>query len=197
MKHFLVLIVILGMYACESGNGDVASASVDLVGFESAKVKGTSLTHVFKKNAEGIMLEEGYLKNGQKDGQWIIYDPAKGFVTSIQSYVDGKLNGYSFKVSTKGYLEEQIGYQNGNVEGKYLQFRYGRPQLESNYSKGELDGIYKKYYDNGKLMEEIEYSNGVQNGIYKYYSDDGTLQLAYEYKNGEKVGGGIVDQPEE
>jgi antitoxin component YwqK of YwqJK toxin-antitoxin module len=64
-----------------------------------------------------------------------------------------------------------------------------------NYFENELDGMKRKYQNNGKIQEEVEYSRGVQDGIYRFYDDQGNMTLDYLYKNGEKVSGGIVEPP--
>jgi antitoxin component YwqK of YwqJK toxin-antitoxin module len=194
MKRIAMLLMIVSMIACQQNTAD--TGDFDLTGYESQKISGTSVTKVVKKDAEGKMLEEGFLRNGMKDGQWITYDAAKGSVQNIDSYVDGKLNGYSFMFSSRGYIEEQSGFINNELEGKHFTYRYGRPKSEASYKNGKMDGIQREYYDNGKLQQETEFKNGIQDGVYKYYSDDGILRMSYVYKNGEKVEGGIVENEE-
>ena len=195
MKNFLLLLAFVGLFACNQ-SGSSVSESIDLSGFETSKLKGSDVVHAVKKDMEGKLAMEGFLRNGKKEGQWITYDPVKGTVAILESYVNGKLNGYSFKVSSRGYLDEQIGYLNNELNGKYAQFKYGRLESESYYKNGKLDGLQKQYYDNGKLQQETEFKDGLQDGVYNYYSDDGLLRMSYTYKNGEKIAGGIVEVPD-
>jgi antitoxin component YwqK of YwqJK toxin-antitoxin module len=197
MKQLLVLAVILTFAACNSSNVKTAAGEMDLTGFETSKLSGTDLLYVFKKDENGNMLEEGFVKNGQKNGQWIMYDPIKGHMNSISAYTDGILNGYSFKISDRGYLDEQIAYKNNVLDGKYFKFRYGKPKFESYYIEGKLNGLQKEFYDNGKIQQETGFKDGVQDGVYNYYSDDGIMRMSYIYKNGEKVSGGIIEEQEE
>jgi len=195
MKNLLFFLAFAGIMAC-SPAGEKA-AETDLTGFETSNVKGTSVTYAVKKGADGKIIQEGYIRNGKKDGQWISYDASKGTVSVIESYIDGNLNGYTFKVSSRGYLDEQMGFANNELNGLYAQYKYGRLKSEANYKDGKLDGISREYYDNGKLQQETEFKGGVQNGIYNYYSDDGFLRMSYTYKDGKKVEGGIVDVPKD
>ena len=55
-----------------------------------------------------------------------------------------------------------------------------------------MDGIYKEFYNNGKLQRSINYKNGVMDGPMKYYNEEGGVTLEYSYKNGEKVGEGVM-----
>lgn len=195
MKKIILFLSVIAFIACNSSGGG-GGAAFDLDGYEVADLKGSAVKHVMKKNEQGKIIEEGFLKNGKKEGQWITYDQTKGAISKIESYVDGSLNGYSFVVSSRGYLDEQAGYLNNVLNGRYFSYRYGRPKSESYYKDGKLNGIQKEFYDNSKLQQETEFKDGIQNGVYKYYSDDGVLRMSYLYKNGEKVEGGIVDVPE-
>ena len=194
MKRITLLLLLIGILACQQNGPD--AIDFDMTGYESEKIAGTSVTKLIKKDAEGKTLEEGFMRDGKREGQWITYDATKGSVKSIDSYVNGNLNGYSFIMSSRGYIEEQSGFINNQLEGKHFKYRYGRPKSESNYKDGKMDGIQREYYDNGKIQQETEFKNGVQEGIYKYYSDDGVLRMSYTYKNGEKVDGGIVENEE-
>jgi antitoxin component YwqK of YwqJK toxin-antitoxin module len=195
MKKVILFFAIISMVACQQESTSVGE--FDVTGYETSKVEGTSVTHLVKKDAEGKILEEGFIRNGKKDGQWITYNAAKGSVETVDSYIDGKLNGYSFIISSRGYIDQQAGYINNELNGRNFKYRYGRPKSEMFYKNGKLDGLQKEYYDNGKIQQETEFKNGAQDGVYNYYSDDGILRMSYQYKNGEKVEGGIIEVPEE
>ena len=49
------------------------------------------------------------------------------------------------------------------------------------------NGIYKSYYDNGQLREEVNYINGKENGILKTYHENGQLWKEVNYIDGKKV----------
>ena len=192
MKKSLVFFLLIAFFACEQAPEQ--ATGLDLTGFESEKIPGTSVTRVFKLGEDGKMLEEGFIKDGVKNGQWITYDPSKGAVNKIESFVDGQLTGYSFIISSRGYIDQQAGFLNNTLHGRNYNYRYGRPKSELFYSNGQLDGIQKEYYDNGKLQQETEFKDGIQDGVYNYYSDDGILRMSYMYENGEKVSGGIIEE---
>ena len=108
MKKFIFFLILGSLIACQQN--ETVSGSFDLTGFETSQVSGTNINRAVKKDASGKILEEGFIKNGEKHGQWITYDPNKGSVKTIDSYVNGKLNGYSFVISSRGYIDEQSGY---------------------------------------------------------------------------------------
>jgi antitoxin component YwqK of YwqJK toxin-antitoxin module len=192
MKYFLVILSIISLVACNQTNTQPGE-NFDLTGYESEKLSGSSMTYVYKQGPDGNMVEEGYLENGLKHGQWITYDPQKGVLTAIESYLNGKLNGYSFVVSNKGFIEEQKGFKNDVLNGSFNKYRYGKFQFQAQYKDGQLDGIKREYYDNGKIQQETEFKDGVQHGAYKYYNEEGQLVLEYTYKDGVKVSGGMVE----
>jgi len=196
MRQLIILIFAASFFACQSGNDQTVPGSFDLTGFETEKLKGTDVIYAVRKDVNGQKLEEGYLMNGLKEGQWITYDEARGTMKSIQSYMGGQLTGYSFNVSIRGDLEEQIGYQNNQLNGSHFKLRAGKPYFEASYKDGVLHGMQREYYDRGQLRQETEFKDGEQHGIYKYYAEDGTVLLSYTYKNGKKVEGGIVENSE-
>lgn len=49
---------------------------------------------------------------------------------------------------------------------------------------GKKDGIYKSYYKNGNLKEEIDYKNGVKNGVSREYYESGELEQEFNFING-------------
>jgi len=51
-------------------------------------------------------------------------------------------------------------------------------------SLGNINGIYKSYFRNGHIKEEVNYINGKMNGIYKEYHDNGELWEEKNYING-------------
>jgi len=53
-----------------------------------------------------------------------------------------------------------------------------------NYKNNVLDGLYQRWYENGKLCQAVEYTNGILNGFHKTYDDTGNLRYECWYENG-------------
>jgi antitoxin component YwqK of YwqJK toxin-antitoxin module len=51
-------------------------------------------------------------------------------------------------------------------------------------SLGKKNGIYKSYYYDGQLCEEVNYINDKKNGIYKSYYSNGQLFSEVNYIDG-------------
>jgi len=58
------------------------------------------------------------------------------------------------------------------------------------------DGLYKRYFENGKLEISCDYKMGVIEGIKKRYSEKGYLEALETYKNGKMDGTYIVYHPD-
>ncbi len=54
-----------------------------------------------------------------------------------------------------------------------------------NYDKGKLEGLRSVFYPSEKIAEEIFYKNNLKNGIYKRYAENGIIIEEYNYKNNE------------
>ena len=48
--------------------------------------------------------------------------------------------------------------------------------VEKLFDKGNYDGNWQYYYDNGNLQKSLNYNNGLQTGIQKYYHKNGKLK---------------------
>ncbi|MEM9992062.1 MAG: hypothetical protein AAF738_09880 [Bacteroidota bacterium] len=192
-----LLMVLLVVVACQNQqNTSGASKSVNLEGFTVEKLKGApNVNYVYKRDAENRLLEEGFMQNGQKTGVWTTYDPEKGTVLSLTSYLAGQLNGRSLTLDNNNRLEAQQGYKNGQLHGYAAKYKFSRTLEEFNYENGQLEGTYKKYFDSAnQVQQEANYKAGKLDGAVKYYNKDGEMTLEYQYKNGEKISGGILKE---
>lgn len=148
---------------------------------------------VTKKGESGTITELGFIKNGTKEGAWYTYHP-NGQIKSITNYSSGIINGPVMEFSNRGQLEKQTGYLNNELHGIKAEYKFGRPTIESNYTKGNLDGVHKEYFNNSeKVQKLVNFKNGKQDGIMQYFDEEGNVTLEYVYKNGEKVSGGIKE----
>lgn len=59
---------------------------------------------------------------------------------------------------------------------------------EGYYKDSRKVGIWRRYYPNGNIKDEIEYNNNRPSGKYKIYYENGVLQEEGEWKNNRNVG---------
>ena len=191
--HFIIACVVsLIMIGCKPSAPQAGSG--DLAGFEIIDIPGSSVKIAKRKDPSGQAVIEGFVEGEKKTGQWLEYD-SNGDVSSIAHYINGLLEGASFKLSHRGQIDQRADYHLGELDGPWVQYRFGKVIETRNYKNGKLDGTVKIYDDKTfKVRQETEYKNGLQDGLYRYYDDNGNVSMEYQYKNGEKVSGGIVKQ---
>ncbi len=197
MKNWIFSILMVALcLSCgqqSGGNASVANEAVDLSAYTSEQLDGVAGEYVVKRDANGAILEEGFMNGAQKTGVWTTYNVEKGTVKMITPYLDGQLNGRLLEFDDKNRIVAQRGYKNGQLHGFAATYKFSNPLETFQYVDGQLNGDYKKYFDSGgKIQQEASYKNGQLDGTMRYYNKEGQVTLEYEYKNGEKVGGGII-----
>lgn len=92
---------------------------------------------------------------------------------------------------------KQMELKNGNVwyykgqiySGPFIDYYLsGKIEGEGILKNGKLEGIRKKYFQNGKLSLEREYSESISNGLEKEYYEDGSLKQKGIMKNNKEIG---------
>lgn len=163
-------------------------------GYEVISIEGTPAQRLVRKNAEGTILEEGMLYNGQKVGAWIEYGTDGSFPSKLTTFADGKYNGTYLEFNTRGHITLRATYSNNQLDGPWAAYSFGRVEKQAQYKDGELDGQYLEYNKKtGNLQKEVNYKDGKQHGAYRFYDEEGNVMLEYMYRNGEKVEGGVVE----
>ena len=56
------------------------------------------------------------------------------------------------------------------------------------YKNGLKNGVWKKFYSNGKLKEKRGFKNGLKVGLYEGFYNDGAKNFVFMFKNGEYNG---------
>jgi len=143
--------------------------------------KKNGLKTYFSDNCN-IILEENYvddIKQGVSIHYYdtILYDSIAKIKQKEIFYEDNLASGNAFEYGLDGRIISIIVYKKGTLIGKEIINRY-----DFNNKK---TGIWKKFYDNGKLKEESTYKNGLLNGYLKEYDLKGMLTNATLYINGE------------
>jgi antitoxin component YwqK of YwqJK toxin-antitoxin module len=146
-------------------------------------------------------LENGYFKEYDKDGNLISTDKfAEG--TKLENvaelvkldvrkdyYPDGKVKiaaTYNKEGQLEGVRREYL--PDGTVEKSYI-FRNGIMIGEGVVTeKGERDGYWKEYFDDGRLRAEGKYNKDTREGPWKYYHPNGTIEQEGVYAGGKPEG---------
>ena len=197
---FIMLLSMIAIFSCKESSGsksavkaedDKSGIPADLGRMVMEDIPGTDTKHARQMTSSGYVEIEGYLRNNQKTGQWILYTQ-EGDVSLINNYVDGKLEGVSLHMAYRNQVDQKSNYRNGILHGPWIGYKFGKIVEERNYNNGQLDGTVKIYDERTfKLKQEAEYKDGLQDGFFRYYDENGNVTLEYEYKKGEKISGGM------
>ncbi|PWB26027.1 toxin-antitoxin system YwqK family antitoxin [Flavobacterium sp. HTF] len=167
----------------------------------------------FKDGLWKTFYDDGTLKF---TGKYISKNPQLKDSTHTYFYPNGKLKKIEYYKITESkhvrslLMDHRVGtwktyYENGNIKestdygdeeertqknGKYLSYyENGNVETEALYSGGWLIGVYKSFYENGKLKEYVSnHSLSRKNGLVKTYYENGVLESEIIYDSGQKNG---------
>lgn len=75
----------------------------------------------------------------------------------------------------KKYMEKQFNSK-GQPDGVWVSwYENGNKNSQGTYVNGKWHGVYRVWYPNGNLRYTGEYDNGVRVGVWKFYDSTGTL----------------------
>ena len=96
MKQIFILFSLAIFISSCGGSGNstpAEGASIDLSGFEILDIPGTTFQKVVKRTPAGILLEEGTLSNGKRNGMWVTYHASNEIPKTIINYVNDVNSG--------------------------------------------------------------------------------------------------------
>jgi antitoxin component YwqK of YwqJK toxin-antitoxin module len=160
--------------------------------------------------ADGKVHREGTYKHGQENGYFKEYDKDGNLVTTEKFadgvkledvaelvkldlrkdyYPDGKVKiaaTYNKEGKPEGVRREFA--PDGTIEKSYI-FRNGIMIGEGIVTeKGERDGFWKEYYDDGRLRAEGKYTMDIKEGNWKFYHPNGVVEQEGAYLKGKPEG---------
>ncbi len=175
MKKILLLFLVLSI------NIGLFSQSKDTIYYNSEWELANSSEHDY------YIIKEGNKKNGAFTAYYKSGKIRCNFYCNEINYEDIENSKFESKMtiySKEGKIIIEGNYENGLKSGKWNYFTdLGVKDVEEEYEKGILNGMYARYYDNNKLYEKGNMTNGKKNGdwVSKYY--DGALKSIYNYKD--------------
>jgi antitoxin component YwqK of YwqJK toxin-antitoxin module len=133
----------------------------------------------------GSIIQIDYYKDDIIENNTIYY-PKTHIKKSYSNYKDGKLDGFSYTYDENGNEISSIEYKDDKPYNGIISYN----NKIQNYKDGLLEGDVIEYYDYKKLKIKIitPYINNMINGIVKKYDENGNLIESIEYVNGEKNG---------
>lgn len=105
-----------------------------------------------------------------------------GTLENLVRFKDGKREGLSEHYKADGTLLVANTYKDGHRIGDYKFVKRNGILLEEGHydDLGRQDGYWKRYYEDGKLMQEGSFNEGLEEGMHKqYYNDILTEETLY------------------
>lgn len=149
---------------------------------------------------EGILVISYSYKEGKKNGLKKTYDAKKGILISDENFIDDVKQGESVTYFPNGAIksranfiegkEEGIGYEY-NEEGiiqSIIEYKYGFvrkiEKINRTDKNGWKQGVWKDFYDNGKVKLDGRYLDDKKDGYFKEYDIKGSLLSTTKYVKG-------------
>ena len=99
-----------------------------------------------------------------------------GKVKIVASYKDGVPEGIRREYSEDGTVENSYIFKNGVIIGKGIITQ-----------KGERDGFWNEYFDNGNIKAKGNYRKDIKTGEWKYYHKSGKLEQEGKFNDNGKL----------
>lgn len=154
-------------------------------------------------DGNGKLLSEINYASGKKEGIKRSWDP-KGFMTAEETFAQDQKQGFTFSyfipddsTQTKGKLRFKTAFEKGKEHGMAYEYdKEGRIVTIMEYSfgvlkkqeqinrvdkQGQKQGMWKEFYETGKVKEETSYQGGKKTGYSKTYSPSGSLANIEKY----------------
>ena len=95
----------------------------------------------------------------------------------------------SFGKNTGGKILIFFGVKNANFKYQYIGVKVHMINIAKEiYKYGmRVDGPFKSYWYNGKLLEKGIYKNGILEGPYELYFKNGQIEVKRIFKNGVQI----------
>ena len=132
--------------------------------------------------------KQGLMKNGKKEGKWIIYHK-NGQLSAKENYQNGGNHGFQIGYYDNGVLFYKTNWKNGQSHG-YWESYWKNSNLEGkgNYKFGEKEGYWEYYHRNGELDRKLNFHNGKMEGFQEFWHYTGVKSSRTGmYKNGKKI----------
>ncbi len=151
--------------------------TLEKINYKYGKRNGYYLTYKYddKNFKEGYIYSKELYLNDLKDGKAFYYYP-DGSIHITINHVKGKKQGIGLEYSEEKKIISILEYRNG-----YLVNKEKVNRLDENAIK---QGVWKEFYESGKIHFERNYLDGQLNGYYKEYEENGNLRFSIRYENG-------------
>ncbi len=133
---------------------------------------------------KGFLSAEGFYAGKEKDSLWTYYDSKKQII-KMESYKNGKLNGFERAYYNNGQIYDEKEWNNGVENGYWKQFfANGNKMTVIKVTEGKRQGTFQKYFDSGRIQVKGKYVNDLPEGEWEFYATEKSTKEVIKYKNG-------------
>lgn len=126
------------------------------------------------KSLDGRVMATGSFEKGRRNGEWK-NNYTSGNLEMISNFSKGQKQGLNTIYNKNGNITSILNFEKDTLNGRNDIFNDRGLRKTLYYSNGDLNGPYKVYYPEGKLMIEGFYKNDELIGNKKEYSQSGKL----------------------
>jgi len=123
--------------------------------------------------------------NDDKFGKTYFYYPGEKLKSFVE-FENNRKHGKEIQYDTLGRITTIMRYNHGNLTDSEQINRFNR--------KGEKQGIWKEFYEDGNTKKFENYKNGKLHGYYREFNAKGKMTLSKLYSEGKEV---IIPEEEE
>ena len=133
----------------------------------------------------GVVVSRELYVNDKREGiSYYYYED--GNIKSEVSYVNGKKQGLTREYDPRGVISTLVYYHNGHLTDK--------EEINRTDNNGNKQGVWKEFYEDGKLKTEKNYRDDMLDGLYKEFNTKGNLVVVLKYEGGQVVAEDVTDE---
>lgn len=145
-----------------------------VVSYSYKEGKKNGIKKTFDPKTGALLTDENYVDD-VKQGESIAYFPG-GAVKSRTKFVEGKEEGIAYEYNEEGVIQSIITYRYG--------FTSKIERINRKDKNGWKQGVWKDFYDDGKVKLEGRYTDDKKDGYFKEYDKKGSLVSTTKYVKG-------------
>lgn len=149
-----------------------------------------------KKDVEGKLLYQATFKDDKPVGEMKRFHP-NGKLKAVLNFVEGSEISDAQLFDERGKIIAKGKYSGQQKTGEWTYLSDSRVVSTETYLNGLKNGISKRYYQTGELLEESHWLNDRLHGIYRTYFQDGKPYLECNYSEGRRNGVFVLWFPNE
>ncbi|MBU2915752.1 toxin-antitoxin system YwqK family antitoxin [Reichenbachiella agariperforans] len=136
------------------------------------------------KSPKGAYVASGYYVDGVPDSTWYLYKNNQ--VDEVIMLRNGQKNGaFIIYEQGTGLALLQAGYKNDKLEGQYTEYHFdGSPSLQGYYANGKKDSLWMEFDEYRRPTFKQRYKNGLSAGEWVFYHSNGQVEIRQYYTNG-------------